>query len=208
VILENVVPRLDSCILAVCLQGVVQIHGAMTQKARSRALERFIADPTVTVFALSLRSGAVGLTLTAASRCYLLEPCLNEGTELQAVNRIHRLGQTKKVQIVTFVSKNSVEQRLLQLRAERAAAAAASTDPTAAATEGPAGGTAAHPAAQASAQDAAVSQPSKRRAGDKRKSLSTNQVREARKKVGRTSGREEEARCVRTVADVLTDCCA
>jgi hypothetical protein len=194
------VPRLDSCILAVCLQGVVQIHGAMTQKARSRALERFIADPTVTVFALSLRSGAVGLTLTAASRCYLLEPCLNEGTELQAVNRIHRLGQTKKVQIVTFVSKNSVEQRLLQLRAERAAAAAASTDPTAAATEGP--------AAQASAQDAAVSQPSKRRAGDKRKSLSTNQVREARKKVGRTSGREEEARCVRTVADVLTDCCA
>ena len=63
--------------------GVVEIRGNMTQKARSKALESFIADDSVSIFALSLRSGAVGLTLTAASRCFLMEPCVNEGTELQ-----------------------------------------------------------------------------------------------------------------------------
>ena len=66
---------------------VVEIRGNMAQKARSRALEKFMTDPATNVFCLSLRSGAVGLTLTAASRCFLLEPCMNEGTELQAVNR-------------------------------------------------------------------------------------------------------------------------
>ena len=57
----------------------------MTQKARSKALQSFITNDKIRIFALSLRSGAVGLTLTAASRCYLMEPTLNEGTELQAV---------------------------------------------------------------------------------------------------------------------------
>ena len=52
-----------------------------------------------------------------------MEPCVNEGTELQAVNRIHRMGQTKKVKIVTFVAKNTAEERLLQLRKERVEAA-------------------------------------------------------------------------------------
>ena len=103
--------------------GVVEIRGNMTQKARSKSLEAFITDPKINVFALSLRSGAVGLTLTAASRCFLMEPCVNEGTELQAVNRIHRMGQTKKVKIVTFVAKNTAEERLMQLRRERVEAA-------------------------------------------------------------------------------------
>lgn len=76
--------------------GTVQIRGNMTQKARSNALNNFLTDPNITVFALSLRSGAVGLTLTAASRCFLLEPCINEGTEQQAFNRIHRMGQVRQ----------------------------------------------------------------------------------------------------------------
>eukprot|EP01048_Picozoa_sp_COSAG05_P004013 COSAG05_NODE_201_length_14387_cov_59.959476_7_plen_2387_part_00 len=103
----------------------VQIHGAMTQKARARALATFIEDPDVCCFCLSMRSGAVGLTLTAASRCFLMEPCVNEGTELQAINRIHRMGQTREIKIITFAMKNSIEERVLQLRKERSTAAAA-----------------------------------------------------------------------------------
>jgi hypothetical protein len=97
----------------------VQIHGAMTQKARSNALTKFITDPEITCFCLSMRSGAVGLTLTAASRCFLMEPCVNEGTELQAYNRVHRMGQTREVKIITFAMRNSIEERILQLRQER-----------------------------------------------------------------------------------------
>ena len=106
--------------------GVVELRGNMTQKARAKSLQQFIDDPKITVFALSLRTGACGLTLTAASRCYLMEPCINEGTELQAMNRIYRMGQTKKVKIITFVSKGSIEERLLQLRQERKDQAVAS----------------------------------------------------------------------------------
>eukprot|EP01050_Picozoa_sp_SAG11_P002629 SAG11_NODE_135_length_15131_cov_9.906599_8_plen_1752_part_00 len=110
--------------------GVVQIRGNMTQKARSNALTAFMTDAKVTVFCLSLRSGAVGLTLTRASRCFLLEPCLNEGTELQAFNRIHRMGQTKSVQIVTFCIKDTIEERLLQMRKERKVERSSAVDPS------------------------------------------------------------------------------
>ena len=113
--------------------GVVEIRGNMTQKARSKALHQFINDDTKVVFALSLRSAACGLTLTAASRCYLMKPCINEGTELQAVNRIHRMGQTKSVRIVTLAMKGTVEERMLQLRREREVAAAQGTGDEAAA---------------------------------------------------------------------------
>ena len=112
--------------------GVVQIRGNMTQKARANALEKFIKEDQKVVFALSMRSGACGLTLTAASRCYLMEPCFNEGTEMQAVNRIHRMGQTKPVRIVTFAMKGTVEERMLQLRRERSVDAASSLGDTSA----------------------------------------------------------------------------
>ena len=89
--------------------GVVELRGSMTQKSRARALKKFIEDDSIAVFALSLRSGACGLTLTAASRCYLMEPCTNEGTELQAMNRIHRMGQTKNVRLATGNSQLEIE---------------------------------------------------------------------------------------------------
>ena len=108
--------------------GVVEIRGSMTQKARAKSLKTFIEEDKISVFCLSLRTGACGLTLTAASRCFLMEPCINEGTELQAMNRIHRMGQTKKCHIVTFVAKNTIEERLLQLRQQRKDDAAGKND--------------------------------------------------------------------------------
>ena len=62
------------------------------------------------VFVITMRTGAVGITLTAASTVYLMEPSLDPGTEMQAAGRIHRLGQTKKVLVKRFVFRNTIEE--------------------------------------------------------------------------------------------------
>ena len=55
------------------------------------------------VFVLTLKAGACGVTLTAATRLYLFEPCLDPSHEIQAAGRVHRLGQLRDVHIVRFV---------------------------------------------------------------------------------------------------------
>lgn len=72
-------------------------------------------DPPTTVFLLSIRTGAVGLTLTAASHVYMLEPCLNPALEEQAVGRCWRMGQERPVVIKRLYIQNSVEQNILKL---------------------------------------------------------------------------------------------
>lgn len=64
---------------------------------------------------VTLRVGAVGMTLTAASRVYLFEPAFNPAAEVQAAGRIHRLGQTKDVLITRFVFRDSVEEHIVKL---------------------------------------------------------------------------------------------
>ncbi|KAJ1623947.1 hypothetical protein T492DRAFT_567299, partial [Pavlovales sp. CCMP2436] len=51
------------------------------------------------VFVITLRAGAMGITLTAADAVFLTEPCLDPATELQAAGRINRLGQSREVSI-------------------------------------------------------------------------------------------------------------
>ena len=55
-----------------------------------QALDQFKQDPTLSVIILSMRSGAVGLTLTAANRVYLMEPALNPAIEMQAITRVRQ----------------------------------------------------------------------------------------------------------------------
>ena len=59
-------------------------------------------------------TAAVGVTLTAASRVYLFEPCLDAGTEAQAAGRIHRLGQTKEIHVVRLAFRNSIEHAIVE----------------------------------------------------------------------------------------------
>lgn len=63
-----------------------------------------------------MRSGAVGLTLTAADHCFIMDLAQNSAIEEQAIDRIHRLGQTRPVTVRRFVMKNTVEERLLGVR--------------------------------------------------------------------------------------------
>jgi len=67
------------------------------------------------VFVATMRAGNVGVTLTAATRVYLMEPCLDPSMELQAAGRIHRLGQTKDVLVKKLCYKNSIDGAVAEI---------------------------------------------------------------------------------------------
>jgi SNF2 family DNA or RNA helicase len=94
--------------------GNVQITGDMAMAKRGKNLERFQFDDETPVFLLSLRSGSVGVTLTAANHLIMLEPVLNKATEEQAVNRIFRIGQTRETHIWQMYTKNTIEEKIHQ----------------------------------------------------------------------------------------------
>ncbi|KAM0483625.1 hypothetical protein ACHAPX_002117 [Trichoderma viride] len=86
------------------------------QKDRQNVIKRFRDAPTMRVLLLTISCGAVGLTLTEASRAYLMEPHWNPTLEDQALARIHRIGQTKEVTTVRFIVRDSFEERVVELQ--------------------------------------------------------------------------------------------
>ncbi len=75
---------------------------------------------TAPVFLISLKSGGFGLNLTEADYCILLDPWWNPATEAQAVDRVHRIGQTRKVMVYRLVAKDTIEQKVMALQARKA----------------------------------------------------------------------------------------
>ena len=97
----------------------VRLDGSMVSAARAQALRAFQANADITVFLVSLKAGGVGLNLTAANRVYLMDIWWNPAAEDQAVDRVHRLGQTKAVDVVKMIVRESVEERVLKLQIKK-----------------------------------------------------------------------------------------
>ncbi|KAI6084099.1 SNF2 family N-terminal domain-containing protein [Hypoxylon rubiginosum] len=94
----------------------IRFDGKVAQKDRGAVVDRFRADPSVRVMLLTLSCGAVGLTLTVASRAYLIEPHWNPTLEEQALARIHRLGQTREVTTVRLYMRDSFEEQVIKVQ--------------------------------------------------------------------------------------------
>jgi len=90
----------------------------MTAGDREKELESFRYEPTKSVFLVSLRAGAYGLNLTCASQCIILDPFWNPFVEDQAIDRIHRIGQSRPVKVHRIVIEGTVEDRILKLQAK------------------------------------------------------------------------------------------
>lgn len=100
-----------------------RLDGSMPRPARSEALRVFMTSTETCVILISLNAGGLGLNLTAASRVYVMEPQFNPAAEAQAVERVHRLGQTRDVRIVKYIMHRSFEEKMLQLQAKKRALA-------------------------------------------------------------------------------------
>ncbi|EKM61302.1 uncharacterized protein PHACADRAFT_247815 [Phanerochaete carnosa HHB-10118-sp] len=96
-----------------------RLDGTMKREERTRAMEALKHDPACEVLLVSLKAGGVGLNLTAAQRVYLMDPYWNPAVENQAVDRIHRLGQTRPVTTVKLIIEKSIEDRLLAVQRKK-----------------------------------------------------------------------------------------
>ena len=83
---------------------------------RKQIVESFQNDDDLHVFLISLKAGGLGLNLTAAEYVFLLDPWWNPAVEAQAIDRTHRIGQTKPVFAYRMICEDTVEQRVLELQ--------------------------------------------------------------------------------------------
>ncbi|HKK53161.1 MAG TPA: C-terminal helicase domain-containing protein, partial [Myxococcota bacterium] len=83
---------------------------------RGECVRRFQEDPGCRVFLVSLKAGGQGLNLTAADFVFLLDPWWNPAVEAQAIDRVHRIGQTRPVFAYRIVSRDTVEEKILELQ--------------------------------------------------------------------------------------------
>ncbi len=90
-------------------------------KTRDRAaVLRHFKDGTDPVFLISLKAGGFGLNLTEADYCFLLDPWWNPATETQAIDRTHRIGQTRNVMVYRLIAKDTIEEKVMALKARKA----------------------------------------------------------------------------------------
>ena len=92
---------------------------------RGDVVKQFQEDPKTRVFLISIKAGGVGLNLTEADYVFILDPWWNPAVEQQAIDRTHRIGQTKNVFIYKFITKDSVEEKILALQQRKLSVARA-----------------------------------------------------------------------------------
>jgi len=90
--------------------------GSTSAPDREKAIQSFQNDESVRVFLISLKAGGVGLNLTAADYVYIVDPWWNPAVEQQAIDRTHRIGQTKNIFAYRMICKDTIEDKILQLQ--------------------------------------------------------------------------------------------
>lgn len=85
-------------------------------KDRQAQVERFQNEDKLKLFLISLKAGGLGLNLTKAEYVFILDPWWNPAVEQQAIDRAHRIGQENKVFTYKFITKNTVEEKILNLQ--------------------------------------------------------------------------------------------
>ncbi|KAI7874992.1 hypothetical protein K492DRAFT_137057 [Lichtheimia hyalospora FSU 10163] len=101
----------------------VRFDGTMSVANRDKALGVFFEDPNCTVLLVSTKCGSLGLNLTVANRVILMDIWWNPALENQAIDRVHRIGQRKAVDVHRIFVNNTVEDRILELQRKKQAIA-------------------------------------------------------------------------------------
>jgi non-specific serine/threonine protein kinase len=90
--------------------------GSTSAADREKSIQNFQTNEECRVFLISLKAGGVGLNLTAADYVYIVDPWWNPAVEQQAIDRTHRIGQTKNIFAYRMICKDTIEDKILQLQ--------------------------------------------------------------------------------------------
>lgn len=93
--------------------------GSTSAPDREKAIQSFQNDESKRVFLISLKAGGVGLNLTAADYVYIVDPWWNPAVEQQAIDRTHRIGQTKNIFAYRMICKDTIEDKIVQLQEKK-----------------------------------------------------------------------------------------
>lgn len=94
----------------------VYFDGGTSSVDREKAIQSFQNEESCRVFLISLKAGGVGLNLTAADYVYIVDPWWNPAVEQQAIDRTHRIGQTKSIFAYRLICKDTIEEKILLLQ--------------------------------------------------------------------------------------------
>jgi SNF2 family DNA or RNA helicase len=95
------------------------LDGSVKMSQRQEQVDLFQKEEGKQLFLMQLKTGGVGLNLTAADYVFILDPWWNPASERQAMDRTHRIGQDKPVIVYKFISKDSIEEKILHLQEKK-----------------------------------------------------------------------------------------
>ena len=90
-----------------------------TTRNRQQRVDNFNNDDNIKIFLLSLKAGGTGLNLTSADTVIIYDPWWNPAVELQAADRTHRIGQTRPVNSMKLLVRDSIEEKILRLQEKK-----------------------------------------------------------------------------------------
>src|SRR5690606_34198810 len=94
----------------------VYFDDSSTTAQREKAIHEFQNNESCRVFLISLKAGGIGLNLTAADYVYIVDPWWNPAVEQQAIDRTHRIGQTKNIFAYRLICKDTIEEKMMLLQ--------------------------------------------------------------------------------------------
>lgn len=113
----------------------VKIYGSMSQSQRKASIEEFQNNSEVKIFLISLKAGGLALNLTEANNVFLMDPWWNPAVEEQAMDRIHRIGQFRPINIYKIIIQDSIESKIVELQEKKKALFESTVDNDSAALE-------------------------------------------------------------------------
>jgi len=88
---------------------------------RQRIIDRFNSDPSIKIFLISIKAGGFGLNLTSADTVIIFDPWWNPMVEMQAADRVYRIGQTRPVNVYKLITRGTIEEKILKLQEKKKA---------------------------------------------------------------------------------------